>query len=180
MGIVQADGYRIEKILFESQPGHHVTGNLYLPATAGPHPAVLIPCGHSYNGKAAEGYQRVSILMARNGIAAFCYDPIGQGERYQTFAADGTPLSAEYQVNPNSLRQLENIPGQPRFNPVEEHTLIGIGSILVGRNTATYRIFDGMRCVDYLVSRPDILADRIGCTGNSGGGTLTAYLMAAR
>ncbi len=178
VGIVQADGYRIEKILFESQPGHHVTGNLYLPATAGPHPAVLIPCGHSYNGKAAEGYQRVSILMARNGIAAFCYDPIGQGERYQAFAADGTPLSAEYQVNPNSLRQLENIPGQPRFNPVEEHTLIGIGSILVGRNTATYRIFDGMRCVDYLVSRPDILADRIGCTGNSGGGTLTAYLMA--
>ena len=178
VGTLQGEGYRVEKILFESQPRHHVTGNLYLPETAPPYPAVIIPCGHSYTGKAAEGYQRVSILMARNGIAAFCYDPIGQGERYQTFAPDGTPLSTDYKANPNSLRQLDPIPGQPRFNPVEEHTLMGIGSILVGRNTATYRIFDGMRCIDYLVSRPDIDPQRIGCTGNSGGGTLTAYLMA--
>ena len=175
---LQADGYRIENILFESQPGHHVTGNLYLPATPAPYPVVLIPCGHSYTGKAADSYQQVSILLAQNGIAAFCYDPIGQGERYQTFAADGTPLSADYDVNPSSLMQLQPIPGQPQFNPVEEHTLMGIGSILVGRNTATYRIFDGLRCVDYLTSRPDIIASRIGCTGNSGGGTLTAYLMA--
>jgi hypothetical protein len=35
-----------------------------------------------------------------------------------------------------------------------------------------------MRAIDYLQSRNDILADKIGCTGNSGGGTLTAYLMA--
>jgi hypothetical protein len=35
-----------------------------------------------------------------------------------------------------------------------------------------------MRVIDYLQSRPDILADKIGCTGNSGGGTETAYLMA--
>ena len=178
VGRLTGDGYRVENILFESQPQHHVTGNLYLPLTAPPYPAVIVPCGHSFTGKAAEAYQRVSILMARNGIAAFCYDPIGQGERYQTFAPDGTPLSAEYKVNPNSLRQLEPIPGHPHFNPVEEHTLVGIGSILVGRNTATYRVFDGMRSIDYLVSRPDIDARCIGCTGNSGGGTLTAYLMA--
>ena len=175
---LQADGYRIENILFESQPGHHVTGNLYLPATQAPYPVVLIPCGHSYTGKAADSYQQVSILLALNGIAAFCYDPIGQGERYQTFAPDGTPLSADYDVNPGSLRQLQPIPGRPQFNPVEEHTLVGTGSILVGRNTATYRIFDGMRCIDYLTSRPDLIASRIGCTGNSGGGTLTSYLMA--
>jgi cephalosporin-C deacetylase-like acetyl esterase len=177
-GKLAGDGYRIEKVIFESQPHHHVTGNLYLPETPGPHPAVIIPCGHSFNGKAADGYQRVSILMAKHGIAAFCYDPIGQGERYQTFDTEGRPLSADYQANPNSVRQLDVIPGKPRFNPVEEHTLVGIGSILVGRNTATYRIFDGMRAIDYLVSRSDIDAKRIGCTGNSGGGTLSAYLMA--
>jgi dienelactone hydrolase len=177
-GRLEGDGYTLEKVIFESRPNHHVTGNLYLPKSAPPYPAVIVPCGHSYNGKASEAYQRVSILMAINGIAAFCYDPIGQGERYQTFAPDGTPLSAEYDVNPNSLRRLEGIPGGPRFNPVEEHTLVGIGSILVGRNTATYRIYDGMRCVDYLVSREDIDGQRIGCTGQSGGGTLTAYLMA--
>jgi dienelactone hydrolase len=178
VGALRGDGYRVEKVIFESQPQHHVTANLYLPTTTGPYPAVILPCGHSYNGKAAEGYQRASILLARNGIAAFCYDPIGQGERYQTFGPDGKPLAAEYRTNPNSLKQLETIPGRPRFNPVEEHTLVGISSILVGRSTATYRIFDGMRCIDYLVSRSDIDASKIGCTGNSGGGTLTAYLMA--
>ncbi len=177
-GKLQGAGYTVEKVILESRPQHRLTGNLYLPAEAGPHPAVIVPCGHSYNGKAAEAYQRLSILMALNGIAAFCYDPIGQGERYQTFAPDGTPLSAEYATNPNSLQRLETIPGSPRFNPVEEHTLVGIGSILVGRNTATYRIYDGMRAIDYLCSRPDIDAGRIGCTGQSGGGTLTAYLMA--
>ena len=175
---LEGDGYRIENVIYESQPNHHVTANLYLPLSEPPYPAVIVPCGHSYNGKASAGYQRVSMLLARNGIAALCYDPIGQGERYQTFASDGTPLDAEYEANPNSLRQLESIPGNPRFNPVEEHTLIGVGSILVGRNTATYRIFDGIRSIDYLVSRDDIDPDKIGCTGNSGGGTLTAYLMA--
>lgn len=178
VGTLEGDGYRVEKVIFESQPNHHVTGNLYLPKSNPPFPAVIVPCGHSFDGKASEAYQRVSILMAMNGMAAFCYDPIGQGERYQTFAPDGTPLSAEYQVSPNSLQRLEGIPGGPKFNPVEEHTLVGIGSILVGRNTATYRIHDGMRCIDYLVSRPDIDPQRIGCTGQSGGGTLTAYLMA--
>lgn len=176
-GKLQGDGYTVEKVILESRPRHHLTGNLYLPAGAGPHPAVIVPCGHSYNGKAAEAYQRLSILMALNGIAAFCYDPIGQGERYQTFAPDGSPLSAEYATNPNSLQRLESIPGSPKFNPVEEHTLVGIGSILVGRNTASYRIYDGMRAIDYLCSRSDIDASRIGCTGQSGGGTLTAYLM---
>src|SRR5205814_4128830 len=37
---------------------------------------------------------------------------------------------------------------------------------------------DGIRSIDYLVSRPEIDPKKIGSTGNSGGGTLTAYLMA--
>jgi cephalosporin-C deacetylase-like acetyl esterase len=53
-----------------------------------------------------------------------------------------------------------------------------VGSILLGRSTATYRVWDGMRAIDYLQSRPEIDPHRIGCTGNSGGGTLTSYLMA--
>ena len=59
-----------------------------------------------------------------------------------------------------------------------EHTMIGLGSALIGGNVAQFRIWDGMRVIDYLQSRPDILADKIGCCGNSGGGTETAYLMA--
>ncbi len=156
VGRAQRDGYRIEKILFESWPRHYVTGVLFLPPGHGPHPAVLVPCGHSANGKAQENYQRASIFLAKAGLAAFCYDPIGQGERYQIL--DET--------------------GKPRFGSTTEHTLVGVGSILLGTNTARYRIYDGMRALDYLVSRPDIDSRRIGCTGNSGGGTLTSYLMA--
>ncbi|MGE0756219.1 MAG: alpha/beta hydrolase family protein [Pirellulaceae bacterium] len=178
VGQLEGDGFRVEKVIFESRPQHHITANLYLPATAPPYPGVIVPCGHSYNGKAADGYQRVSMLLARHGIAALCYDPIGQGERYQTMGPDGVPHGSDYVGGSSSVKQLSVIPGQPRFNPVEEHTLVGIGSILVGTNAAQYRVFDGMRAIDYLASRPEIDPQRIGCTGNSGGGTLTAYLMA--
>jgi hypothetical protein len=45
-GTVQRDGYRIEKVVFESQPGFYVTANLYLPAGRGPFPGILYPLGH--------------------------------------------------------------------------------------------------------------------------------------
>lgn len=177
-GAIDGDGYRIEKVIFQSRPGHHITANLYLPKSPPPFPGVIVPCGHSFNGKAADGYQRVSILLARHGIAALCYDPIGQGERYQTFDKDGRPLGLDYHGGASSVKQLAEIPGQPHFNPVEEHTLIGLGALLVGTNAAYFRIWDGLRATDYLASRSDIDSQRLGCTGNSGGGTLTAYLMA--
>ena len=149
-------GYRIEKVIFESQPDHHVTASLYLPPGSGPHAAVLVPCGHSEDGKANDPYQRVSILLALNGLAAFCYDPIAQGERDQILDAEG----------------------KGKYNCTWEHNLVGMGCIPLGTNTARYRIYDGMRALDYLCSRPDIDASRLGCTGNSGGGTLTSFLMA--
>ncbi|MCS6849751.1 MAG: acetylxylan esterase [Gemmataceae bacterium] len=157
VGRIQGDGYRIEKVIYESRPNHHVTALLYLPDVPPPYPGVLLPCGHSANGKAAESYQRAAILMAKNGLAVLCYDPIGQGERLQLLDASGKPA-----ISSNT----------------SEHTLVGIGALLVGRNTAHYRIWDGIRSLDYLASRPEIDPRRLGCTGNSGGGTLTAYLMA--
>ncbi len=156
-GTLRGDGFRAEKVIYESRPNHHVTAALYLPDGKPPFPGVLVPCGHSANGKAAEAYQRACILLAKNGLAALCYDPIGQGERSQLLNADGKPLIA---------------------GSTTEHSLVGVGALLVGRQTASYRIWDGIRSLDYLASRPDIDATRLGCTGNSGGGTLTAYLMA--
>jgi len=82
VGRLEGEGYRVEKLIFESRPHHHVTANVYLPLTEPPYPAVLVPCGHSHNGKAAGQYQRISILLAKHGLAALCYDPISQGERY--------------------------------------------------------------------------------------------------
>jgi cephalosporin-C deacetylase-like acetyl esterase len=157
VGTEQRDGYRIEKVIYESRPQHHVTATLYLPDGKGPFPGVLMPIGHSNNGKAADYIQRGSILLAKNGLAVLAYDPIGQGER----------------------RQLLDRLGKPAINSsTTEHTLVGVGALLVGQNTATYRIWDGIRSLDYLVSRPEIDPKRIGCTGCSGGGTETSYLMA--
>jgi dienelactone hydrolase len=172
VGNLQGDGYRVEKILLETRPGFHLTANLYLPATPPPWPAVLVPCGHSHDGKAVGQYQLASRLLARHGMAAFCYDPIGQGERYQLLdpkAAHATFEDAPHVQTPHP---------SARLMCTTEHTMAGISCALLGANVAQYRIWDGMRVIDYLQSRPDILADKIGCTGNSGGGTETAYLMA--
>jgi len=153
-GRIDCDGYRIEKVIYESRPGHHVTANLYLPTQGEPpYPGVLVPCGHSANGKAAEPYQSASILLAKNGLVALIFDPISQGERLQLLDA-------------------------PR-NGTTTHTLLGLGALLVGVNTGNYRLWDGIRSLDYLASRPEVDPKHLGCTGNSGGGTMTTWLMAA-
>ena len=150
-------GYRIEKVIYESRPNHHVTANLYLPKDArGPSPGVLIPSGHDRNAKACDAYQSLAILLAKNGFVVLCYDPIGQAERIQTFKPDG----------------------QPATWGTGEHTLLDIGARLVGLCVAHYRLWDGIRSIDYLASRPEVDPERLGCTGNSGGGTMTSYLMA--
>jgi len=156
-GVILRDGYRVEKIIFESQPKHYVTAILFLPDDkkyTPPYPGLLVPCGHSRNAKAYDSYQTMGALLALNGMAALVFDPIDQGERSQM---------------PSQL---------PELWGTKAHTMIGIGSILLGRNTARFEIWDGMRGIDYLQSRPEIDPNRIGCTGNSGGGTQTSYLMA--
>ena len=155
--VVLRDGYRVEKIIYESQPKHYVTALLFMPDAdkfKPPYPGVLVPCGHSDNGKAHEAYQTMGAFLALNGMAGLVFDPIDQGERSQM---------------PSQL---------PRLAGTRAHTMLGVGSILLGRNTARFEIWDGMRGIDYLQSRPEIDPKRIGCTGNSGGGTQTSYLMA--
>ena len=154
-GQIEKDGYRIEKILFQSQPGHHVTANLYIPTTGKPpYPGVLLACGHSDNGKAYPAYQAAAALMAKNGLIVLCYDPISQGERIQ-------------------------LPDAPRYGTTT-HTLLDLGALLVGRSTVWYELVDGMRSLDYLRTRPEVDPEKaIGLTGTSGGGTQTTFFMAA-
>jgi len=156
-GVVRRNGYRIEKIIFESQPKHYVTAVLFLPDSdrfKPPYPVVLEPVGHSFEAKAWTGYQTIAALSALNGLAAFVFDPIEQGERGQLLSK------------------------WPQLWGTTAHTMIAVGSILLGRNTARFEIWDGMRSIDYIQSRPDIDPNRIGCMGLSGGGTQTSYLMA--
>ena len=89
-------------------------------------------------------------------MAALVIDPIDQGERGQYLGAGGWP-------------ELWGCPA---------HTMVGMGCILLGQNVARFEIWDNIRAIDYLQSRPEVNPQRIGCTGNSGGGTQTSYMMA--
>ena len=149
-------GYVIEHVIFESLPGYFVTANLYRPERAGRHPGVLMSMGHWESGKAAG--QLIATNLARRGFVVLAYDPVGQGERQQAYDA----------------RFGRSLIG----GPVEQHFVNGPAAILMGQAVSRYFIHDGMRAIDYLVSRPDVDPDRIGATGCSGGGTQTTYIAA--
>jgi dienelactone hydrolase len=155
-GSIDMGSYSIQKILFESTPGLMVSTLLYLPKTSGPHPAVLFQIGHFGGGKSYD--QIIPGNLAMKGFVVLAFDPIGEGERIQ----DYDPTTGTGVAGPD----------------VFQHIIAGGQSLLLGQNFARYEIFDAQRAIDYLVSRPDVDATRIGATGCSGGGTLTLYLAA--
>src|SRR5437773_2478513 len=159
VGVLERPGYRIEKVIFESQPHFYVTANLYLPKTGHPpYPAILYPLGHERGGKTNPTWQQMLGSLATKGFVALAWDPVGQGERLQIFDED--------------LRESKV------GNSTTEHTVVGTQCMLVGDHLARYTIWDGMRALDYLLSRKEVDPARIGLTGNSGGGTHTAYIAA--
>ncbi|MGH9661620.1 MAG: alpha/beta hydrolase family protein [Bryobacteraceae bacterium] len=161
VGTLDRDGYRVEKIVFESQPGFYVTANLYLPNTGrGPYPGVLFPIGHETGAKAHSAWQQILITVARHGYVALAWDHLGQGERSQFF----DPALGESRLGRN--------------RSTTEHSMLGAQCLLNGDALARYTIWDGIRALDYLLSRPEVDSTRIAVTGNSGGGTHTAYIAA--
>lgn len=161
VGALDRDGYRIEKVIFESLPGFYVTANLYLPKTGRPpYPAVLFPLGHERGGKSNPDWQHVLVSLARRGFVGLAWDPLGQGERSQFYDPD---------LKESKLG---------RNRSTTEHTMLGVQCLLLGDNVARYTIWDGIRALDYLLSRPEVDPKRVAVTGNSGGGTHTAYLAA--
>jgi dienelactone hydrolase/pimeloyl-ACP methyl ester carboxylesterase len=151
----EREAYSIENIIFESRPGFPVTGNLYLPKAKSPAPGVIGVCGHSLNGKAAEAYQSFAQGLARLGYVCFIIDPAGQGERFQ-YLKEG--LKSRY------------------GGGVSEHIQAGNQQTLVGEFLGTWFAWDGIRALDYLLTRPEVDPKHIGVTGNSGGGTQTTWL----
>lgn len=158
--IIYKDGFRVEHIIYESQPGFFVTSSLYIPATRhkGKAPAILYCSGHSTDGYRNKVYQHIILNLVRKGFIVFAFDPVGQGER------------KEYQ---NLSPRISFING-----PTDEHSYAGAQVIISGSSYAKYMIWDGIRAVDYLLSRKEVDPDRIGITGRSGGGTQSAYIAA--
>ncbi len=150
--IVRPD-YVIEKLLFQSRPGFFVTANLYRPkSTSTRRPAVVQVCGHYVEGKATGDYAKACASLAMKGFVALIFDPVGQGERIMMRDASGKP-------------QFKSATG--------EHVVAGGPALLLGRTLANYMIWDLMRALDYLESRPDVDASRMGMLGHSGGGMQT-------
>ena len=153
-GVLQRDGYRIEKISYESFPHHHVTANLYVPEGKGPFAAALLFCGHEDVSKATGSYQKTAILFAKNGFVVFVIDPVSQSERYQLVNEEGKPLTR---------------------GGTTEHTLLNASANLLGSSAPADELWDNVRGLDYLVTRKEVDTARIGCLGNSGGGMQTIY-----
>ncbi len=156
-GIIRKDGYRIEKIVFESFPGFYVTGCLYVPEKIKKNaPAILNVIGHNQEAFRNPLYQVINYNLVKKGIIVFAIDPPGQGEHVQYYDTAVKFSYAGYSVL--------------------EHCYFGNQCFLSGFNCAKYFIWDGVRAIDYLVSRKEVDPQRIGVTGFSGGGTVTSYL----
>lgn len=155
-GVVERDTYTIEKVIFESRPNFPVTANLYLPKGAKtPRPGIVGSCGHSANGKAEGAYQSFAQGLARLGYVCLIFDPIGQGERLQYVDEAFKPR---------------------RGVGTSEHLYAGNQQFLVGEFFGAWRAWDGIRALDYLLTRPEVDPKHVGITGNSGGGTMTTWL----
>ena len=156
-GKIQMDGFHIEKLIFESLPGIYVTALVYTPDDGiKKHPGILVPSGHSTNGK--NHYQALCQRLVQRGYVVISWDPVGQGERSQFWDAKSA---------------------KSRYNLIcAEHAVLGNLAYLAGTNLARWEIWDGIRAVDYLLTRADVDADRINITGTSGGGFQVAHIAA--
>ncbi len=158
-GVLQKDGYQVEKLVYESMPGFYVTGCVFIPDNLkGKAPAILNVIGHEQEGFRAELDQLVYLNLVKKGFIVLAIDPIGQGESVQFYDPEIGFSKVGYSV--------------------VEHCYAGNLTFLSGISLARYFTWNGVRGIDYLISRDDVDADRIGMTGFSGGGTVTSYVAA--
>jgi dienelactone hydrolase len=162
-GELDRGAYHVRKLLFDSRPNFTVSANLYVPQDhAGPRPAILFPCGHSWLAKAGDCYQEYAQALARLGYVVLIYDPMGQAERLQYPDGKGESLFG---------------PG-PSYPSVHEHNAMDRQLALTGDWIGRWFVWDGMRALDVLLAQEGVAPARVGVTGVSGGGTMTAYAVA--
>ncbi len=146
LGTLERDGYRVEKIVFQTMPGIMMTALAYVPAQPGPRPAILQVHGHWKGAKQDPVVQSRCIGAAKHGFFVLAVDAFGAGER-----ATGKALG-EY------------------HGEMSGATLFPSGLTLSG-----VQLYENMRAVDYIQSRPEVDPTKIGITGASGGGNQTMY-----
>lgn len=151
-GRIERDGYSVEKVFFESWPGFYVSGNLYRPLGRGkgPFPAMLNPHGHWKIGRLAD--EELGSLPGR------CIGFARQG--YVAFSWDMIGYNDSFHW------------------PHRDFPPAGGREWLWGLSLFGLQTWNSIRVVDFLQSLPDVDPNRIGCTGESGGGTQTFILTA--
>lgn len=152
--------YKVEHIVFESQPGFYVTSTLFVPKSIKKNkaPAILYCSGHATEGYRINTYQHVMLNLVKKGFVVFAFDPVGQGERLEYLDASTGKSSVG--------------------GPTIEHSYPGAQAFISGSSQAKHMTWDGIRALDYLLSRKEVDATRVGITGRSGGGTQSAYIAA--
>lgn len=158
-GEIQVDGFKVEKVIYESSPRNYVTAALFIPDNLkGKAPAVLYCSGHTFESFRSAVYQHMIINLVKKGCVVLAFDPIGQGERLQYLDEEGHKSIFS--------------------TPTHEHSYPGGQCFMSGNSLARYMIWDGIRSLDYLITRPEVDPERLGITGRSGGGTQSAYIAA--
>ncbi len=143
-GMLDRDGYTIEKVVLETMPGFTLSGNLYRPkGKEGRLPGLLCPHGHWADGRVNETVQQRCIAWAKLGAVVFMYDMVGYAD------------SKEF-----------------------KHVFLNDRLNRWGLSLVTLQTFNSIRALDWLSSLTDVDPARIGCTGESGGGTQTFLLTA--
>lgn len=146
LGVLQRDGYRVEKLIFQTMPGVWMTASAYVPDKPGKHPALLAVHGHWRGARLDPVLQKRCIGPAKLGYFVLAVDAFGAGER-----GIGKKLG-EY------------------HGEMVAATLLPAGMTLAG-----LQVYENMRAVDYLQSRPEVDSTKIAITGASGGGNQTMY-----
>jgi dienelactone hydrolase len=165
LSVQDRPGFRREKFIFESRPGVGVMAYLLTPATRkAPFATVVCVPGHGRgvddivgideNGKDRAdkpGYQHdFAIQAVEHGLAAVAIEPMAFGWR-------------------RDAANREKGPGTSACQPVAGSALL-MGETMIG-----WRVWDTMRAIDWIESRPELDKDRVGCIGISGGGTCTQF-----
>ncbi|MDB5338993.1 MAG: dienelactone hydrolase-like enzyme [Planctomycetaceae bacterium] len=146
VGELKRDGYRVEKVLLQTRPGIWMTANAYIPDGEGKRAAVLNVHGHWKGAKQDPVVQSRCIGLAKLGFFVLAVDAFGAGER-------------------GLSKNLGEYHGE-----MVAATLLPVGLPLSG-----LQVYENMRAVDYLLTRPEVDGSRLGITGASGGGNQTMY-----
>lgn len=153
-GVLLRQGYRVENLVLDSRPNFPVTANIYIPSGVIPgqkYPVIMNPHGHWQHKKAEPVVQARAIFMALHGYIAVVVDTPGQ-----SFEGPDTPIERRFAGDHNDFQL-----------------------VLGSANTTAIYVWDMMRVMDYLETRPDTDMSRVGITGASGGGLGALFAFAA-